>query len=72
MADEVKTNNVSSLDVTENNTLLKAIFPIDVSLKVKNTIMATSFAKSTHWQSLLLISQSQVQKNGLLFQVVLN
>jgi hypothetical protein len=48
--------------------LLKAILPINVILETQNTMMATSFSKSPYWQSLLIIGQSQVQRNGLLFQ----
>lgn len=52
----------------KSNSLLNAILPIDVILETHNTMMATHFSKSPYWQSLLIIGQSQVQRNGLLFQ----
>jgi hypothetical protein len=55
-------------DEVKSNSLLNAILPIDVILETQNTMMATHFSKSPYWQSLLIIGQSQVQRNGLLFQ----
>ncbi|EFX79553.1 hypothetical protein DAPPUDRAFT_304438 [Daphnia pulex] len=58
-------------DEVRSNSLLNAILPIDVILETQNTMMATHFSKSPYWQSLLIIGQSQVQRNGLLFQAAL-
>ena len=55
-------------DEVKSFSLLKAILPINVILETQNTVMATHFSKSPYWQSLLMIGQSQVQRNGLLFQ----
>lgn len=52
----------------KSNSLLGAILPMNVVLQIPNNMMATKFATSDHWRSLLIIGQSQVQRNGLLFQ----
>ena len=54
--------------LSKSSSLLKQILPINVSLESQNTLMATHFTKSPYWQSLLIIGQSKVQRNGLLFQ----
>lgn len=52
-----------------SSSLLRAILPICPIDGTKNLMMATEFTNSKNWQSLLIIGQSQVQRNGLLFQV---
>ena len=72
MADSVRSSvdesHLLELDDIITSSLLKAILPIDVILETRNTMMPTYFTNSSHWRSLLIIGQSQVQRNGLLFQ----
>lgn len=51
------------------NTLITSMLPVDVHLQFQTYLLPTHFSRSSHWQSLLLIGQNQVQRNGLLFQV---
>lgn len=60
-----------TLDAILSNSLLRAILPICVINDTKNTMMPTDFVKSSYWSSLLIVGQSQIQRNGLLFQVAL-
>ncbi len=65
-ADETR---VLKLNDIISNSLLGAMLPVNVNLEIKNNLMPTNFATSTHWRSLLVVGQSQVQRSGLLFQV---
>lgn len=53
------------------NTLITSMLPVNVHLEFQTHLLPTRFSQSSHWQSLLLIGQNQVQRNGLLFQVAL-
>jgi hypothetical protein len=55
-------------DEVKSNSLLKAILPIDLILETQNNMMATYFSQSPYWNSMLIVGQTQVQRNGLLFQ----
>ncbi len=47
------------------------MLPLHKDVTTENSLMPTEFSKSIMWRSLIIIGQSQVQKNGLLFQVTI-
>lgn len=67
MADGKESHGMKRTEIKPNS-LLGAILPVSGVLEIQNDMMATYFVASNHWRSLLIIGQSQVQRNGLLFQ----
>lgn len=70
MADGKESHEMKRTEIKPNS-LLGAILPVSGVcgvLEIQNDMMATYFVASNHWRSLLIIGQSQVQRNGLLFQ----
>ncbi|KAK4010162.1 hypothetical protein OUZ56_019309 [Daphnia magna] len=70
MADGKESHEMKRTEIKPNS-LLGAILPVSGVLEIQNDMMATYFVASNHWRSLLIIGQSQVQRNGLLFQAAL-
>ena len=64
-----KFNNEKVLSPNRVDSLIKTMLPVDTDLEFPTSLLSTRFSQSLLWQSMLLIGQNQIQRNGLLFQV---
>jgi len=66
-----KFNNEKVLSPNRVDSLIKTMLPVDTDLEFPTSLLSTRFSQSLLWQSMLLIGQNQIQRNGLLFQAAL-